>query len=205
MSNKRTAKSKTTAAVLSWGTTAVSVFAILAIPDDPTTKVDDAFGLTAAGLLVLGPSAGHWYVGEGMTTGLALRLTGAAIFTGLVLGDPEERSLASGELTAGAVGAMLYYPNDTIQHAGVVVGAHGIAAHAYSGHGRGHPGHMSRARLTQSLSAVTAACLVVHRKAFPCPIDFETYRITAAYHGLGKRLRYYIDGLIQFAPFPSSM
>lgn len=100
-------KSKTTAAVLSWGTTAVSVFAILAIPDDPTTKVDDAFGLTAAGLLVLGPSAGHWYVGEGMTTGLALRLTGAAIFTGLVLGDPEERSLASGELTAGAVGAML--------------------------------------------------------------------------------------------------
>lgn len=66
----------------------------------------------------------------------------------------------------GAVGAMLYYPNDTIQHAGVVIGAHGIAAHAYSGHRRGHPGHMSRARLTQSLSAVTAACLVVHRELF---------------------------------------
>jgi hypothetical protein len=100
-------KSKTTAAVLSWGTTAVSIFAILAIPDDPTTKVDDVFGLTAASLFVLGPSAGHWYVGEGLTTGLALRLTGAAIFTGLVLGDPEERSRASGELTAGAIGAML--------------------------------------------------------------------------------------------------
>lgn len=66
----------------------------------------------------------------------------------------------------GAVGAMLYYPNDTIQHAGVVVGAHGVAAHAYSGYGRGHPGHMSRARLTQSLSAVTAACLVVTHAAF---------------------------------------
>jgi GT2 family glycosyltransferase len=66
----------------------------------------------------------------------------------------------------GAVGAMLYYPNDTIQHAGVVVGAHGVAAHAYSGHARGHAGHMSRARLTQSLSAVTAACLVVRREAF---------------------------------------
>jgi len=66
----------------------------------------------------------------------------------------------------GAVGAMLYYPNDTIQHAGVIIGAHGVAAHAYNGYGRGYPGHMSRARLTQSLSAVTAACLVVRREAF---------------------------------------
>lgn len=66
----------------------------------------------------------------------------------------------------GAVGAMLYYPNDTIQHAGVVIGAHGIAAHAYAGQGRGYPGHMSRARLAQSISAVTAACLVVQREVF---------------------------------------
>ncbi len=73
----------------------------------------------------------------------------------------------------GAVGAMLYYPNDTIQHAGVIVGAHGIAAHAYSGYGRGHPGHMSRARLTQSLTAVTAACLVVTREAFESVQGFD--------------------------------
>ncbi|MBB1472875.1 glycosyltransferase family 2 protein [Luteimonas sp. MC1782] len=66
----------------------------------------------------------------------------------------------------GAVGAMLYYPNDTIQHAGVILGAHGVAAHAYAGHGRGYPGHMSRARLIQELSAVTAACLVVTREAY---------------------------------------
>ena len=66
----------------------------------------------------------------------------------------------------GAVGAMLYYPNDTIQHAGVIIGAHGVAAHAYSGYGRGYPGHMSRARLAQELSAVTAACLVVTREAY---------------------------------------
>lgn len=66
----------------------------------------------------------------------------------------------------GAVGAMLYYPNDTIQHAGVVVGVHGVAAHAFSGHGRSAPGHMSRGRLAQTLSAVTAACLVVRRDRF---------------------------------------
>lgn len=66
----------------------------------------------------------------------------------------------------GAVGAMLYYPNDTIQHAGVVIGMHGVAAHPYSGMPRGHNGQMARARLTQALSAVTAACLLVRREIF---------------------------------------
>lgn len=66
----------------------------------------------------------------------------------------------------GAVGAMLYYPNDTIQHAGVIVGLHGVAGHAYSAKPRGYPGQMNRARLTQSLSAVTAACLLVRRDVF---------------------------------------
>ena len=47
----------------------------------------------------------------------------------------------------GAVGAMLYYPDDTIQHAGVVTGVHGVAAHPYSGKPRGYPGQMARARL----------------------------------------------------------
>jgi len=73
----------------------------------------------------------------------------------------------------GAVGAMLYYPNDTIQHAGVAVGVHGVAAHVYSGHGRGFPGHMSRARLPQTLSAVTAACLVVRKERFDAVGGFD--------------------------------
>ncbi|MBV8157590.1 MAG: glycosyltransferase family 2 protein, partial [Dyella sp.] len=66
----------------------------------------------------------------------------------------------------GAVGAMLYYPDGTIQHAGVVTGVHGVAAHPYSGMPRGFPGQMSRARLTQAMSAVTAACLVVRRGVY---------------------------------------
>src|SRR5690606_18062096 len=66
----------------------------------------------------------------------------------------------------GAVGAMLYYPNDTIQHAGVVLGVHGVAAHLYAGMPRGYPGHGGRARVAQSLSAVTGACLVVRRDAY---------------------------------------
>lgn len=66
----------------------------------------------------------------------------------------------------GAVGAMLYYPNDTIQHAGVVTGVQGVATHAYSGMQRGYAGYMGRALLVQSMSAVTAACLLVRRSVY---------------------------------------
>lgn len=66
----------------------------------------------------------------------------------------------------GAVGAMLYYPDNTIQHAGVILGVHGVAAHVYCGMPRGYPGHGGRARVVQHLSAVTGACLLVRRELF---------------------------------------
>lgn len=66
----------------------------------------------------------------------------------------------------GAVGAMLYYPNDTIQHAGVYLGLGGVAGHAYCHKPRGHHGQMSRLRLRQEVSAVTAACLLVRRDRY---------------------------------------
>src|SRR3546814_3583709 len=61
----------------------------------------------------------------------------------------------------GVVGAMLYYPNNTIQHGGVMLGIGGVAGHAYTGAPRGYPGHKHRAGLAQTLSAVTAACVVM--------------------------------------------
>lgn len=66
----------------------------------------------------------------------------------------------------GAVGAMLYYPDDTIQHGGVITGIGGVAGHAYLGKPRGFGGQMYRAKLAQSLSAVTGACLVVRRRVY---------------------------------------
>ena len=66
----------------------------------------------------------------------------------------------------GAVGAMLYYPDDTIQHAGVLVGAGGVGGHAWGGAPRGTPGYMGRLHLAHSPLAVTAACLVVRRAAW---------------------------------------
>lgn len=66
----------------------------------------------------------------------------------------------------GVVGAMLYYPDDTVQHAGVVLGIGGVAGHAYVGMSRGYPGHKHRGRLAQSISAVTAAAAVVRTEVF---------------------------------------
>ncbi len=66
----------------------------------------------------------------------------------------------------GAVGAMLYYPDDTIQHAGVLVGLCGVAGHVGSRHPRGSEGYFGRLLLVQELSAVTAACLLVRRSVY---------------------------------------
>jgi GT2 family glycosyltransferase len=66
----------------------------------------------------------------------------------------------------GAVGAKLYYPDGTIQHAGVVLGIDGVAAHVYAGMPKEYPGHGGRALVTQALSAVTGACLVARRDVF---------------------------------------
>jgi GT2 family glycosyltransferase len=66
----------------------------------------------------------------------------------------------------GCVGAMLYYPNDTIQHAGVLLGLGGVANHAYYHAPRGTCHHFNRAHLVQNYSAVTAACLLIRKHVF---------------------------------------
>ncbi|MCF0132635.1 MAG: glycosyltransferase family 2 protein [Blautia sp.] len=64
------------------------------------------------------------------------------------------------------VGAKLYYPDDTIQHAGVVLGLGGLAGHISSGISRYEPCYMGRAIMTQNVSAVTAACMMMKRSVF---------------------------------------
>lgn len=81
----------------------------------------------------------------------------------------------------GAVGAMLYYPDDTIQHAGMILGIQGVAGHAYVGKPHGYDGYRWRGRLVQNLSAVTGACLLVRRELYDAvggldealPIEFN--------------------------------
>ena len=64
------------------------------------------------------------------------------------------------------VGTRLWYPNGTIQHGGVILGAGGIAGHAHVGLRRGDSGYFARAHLAQDISAVTTACALVKREAY---------------------------------------
>ncbi len=60
----------------------------------------------------------------------------------------------------GIVGAKLLYPNDTIQHAGVVLGLGGLAGHGHLHEEAGAAGYFNRLRLTHEVGAVTGACLL---------------------------------------------
>lgn len=66
----------------------------------------------------------------------------------------------------GVVGARLWYPNDHLQHGGVVLGIYGIAGHVFHNLTRSEGGYFARAWLTQNYSAVTAACLVVRKSVY---------------------------------------
>jgi len=66
----------------------------------------------------------------------------------------------------GAVGACLLYPDNTIQHAGVVLGIGGVAGHSHKYFDAHDYGYFSRLKLISNYSAVTAACLMVRKTIF---------------------------------------
>ena len=66
----------------------------------------------------------------------------------------------------GATGARLWYPNDTLQHGGIIIGIGGVAGHSHKDMPRNEHGYFCRASLTQNFSAVTAACLVIRKSIF---------------------------------------
>lgn len=66
----------------------------------------------------------------------------------------------------GAVGPLLLYDDETIQHAGCVLGIGGVASHVYKNAPRDHSGHGGRLHHVQEVSAVTAACLLTRREVW---------------------------------------
>ena len=67
---------------------------------------------------------------------------------------------------AAICGAMLYYPDGTLQHAGVITGLGGYAGHSHKYKQKGGSGYLFRAATVQDFSAVTGACLLVRTSVY---------------------------------------
>ena len=78
----------------------------------------------------------------------------------------EEMLMYSQKQDVGCVGAKLYYPDGKIQHAGVIMGLGGYAAHSHRFHDKDSKGYFNRLFTVQNLSAVTGACLMIKKKLY---------------------------------------
>ncbi|MGO5051967.1 glycosyltransferase family 2 protein [Lachnospiraceae bacterium LCP25S3_G4] len=95
----------------------------------------------------------------------------------------------------GIVGARLYYPDNIVQHAGIVIGYAGIAGHAFIGQMRGMPGYFSRIVCAQDYSAVTAACMMVKKSVFELVDGFEE-KYAVAFNDVDFCLRVREQGML---------
>ena len=66
----------------------------------------------------------------------------------------------------GEVGCKLLYDDDTIQHAGVIVGIAGVASHAFIGDDRDGPGYFNYINLLNNYSSLTAACVMMRAEVY---------------------------------------
>ncbi len=90
----------------------------------------------------------------------------------------------------GAVGAKLYYPQNLIQHVGVILGLLGAGAHHFVNYPRGYAGYHYNTMLPQNFSIVTAACLMTRRQAFEQVSGFDAaYRLAYNDFDLCLKLR----------------
>jgi glycosyltransferase involved in cell wall biosynthesis len=102
----------------------------------------------------------------------------------------------------GAVGAKLLYPDDTVQHAGVVLGLGGAAGHVHLGLNRHEPGFFGRLGLANEYSAVSAACLAVRKDYFLAVGGLNETELSVAFSDIDFCLRLRKHGLRNvYTPF----
>ena len=101
----------------------------------------------------------------------------------------------------GGVGAKLIYPDNTIQHAGCVIGMGGIAGHMFVDMPADHTGYLHKASLLQDMSAVTAACLLMKKEVFEQAGGF-TEELAVAFNDVDLCLKVRKNGyLIVYDPY----
>jgi GT2 family glycosyltransferase len=89
----------------------------------------------------------------------------------------------------GAVGAELWYPNNLIQHAGVVMGIFGNCSHAFKGLPGGVPHYFDFPNLIRNCSAVTGACMLVSRNKFLNADGFDEVNLAVAFQDVDLCLK----------------
>ena len=94
----------------------------------------------------------------------------------------------------GIVGGKFLYPNKTVQHAGVVVGTHGVAAHIHLGIPDDDYGYIGRGRLSHDLMAVTAACMLIRADVFRAVGGFDEEHLKVAYNDVDLCLKVHDSG-----------
>lgn len=94
----------------------------------------------------------------------------------------------------GCVGAKLYYPDISIQHAGVIAGIGGVAGHSHKYYDGTSHGYFSRLKVAQNVSAVTAACLLVRREVFEAVGGLDEENLTVAFNDIDFCFKVYGGG-----------
>ena len=101
----------------------------------------------------------------------------------------------------GVVGAKLYYPDDTVQHAGVMMGMGGVAGHVFKGAPRKAYGHQGRLQIAQNVMAVTGACLLMKKSIFN-EVDGFDERFALAFNDIDLCIKVHEKGYRNvFTPF----
>lgn len=102
----------------------------------------------------------------------------------------------------GAVGAKLWYSNNTLQHGGVVVGLGGVADHGHKSYPRNNVGYFGRIQTIQNLSAVTGACMVMRKTVFNAVGGLNNVDLAIAFNDVDLCLKIITSGLrIVWTPF----
>lgn len=113
----------------------------------------------------------------------------------------EEMLMYAQRPEVGIVGVKLYYPDDTVQHGGVIVGLGGVAGHSHCRLERDDPGYMGKMFYSQDLSAVTAACLMIRKSIFDSIGGFDC-EFAVAFNDIDLCLRVReLNKLIVFTPY----
>jgi len=105
----------------------------------------------------------------------------------------------------GAVGAKLVYSNNTVQHAGIVIGIVGnppVGGHSHKHFPKTHPGYFGRIQHISDVSAVTAACMMIRKEVFEEVGGFDEENLAIAFNDVDLCLKIRQKGyLIVYTPY----